>query len=186
MVRALAFGIAAFTALSAHAADLDGVSLPDVQTVRGTTLRLNGIGLRTFSIIGVHIYVAGLYLEQRSQNPDVILQSPGVKLLDIRFLRDVPADDARDAWSDGFNQNCKMPCSLDPHDVQRFLSAIPPVHQGDSATLLFADRKLRVTFNGRPLGDITDQHFAEVILATFIGPVPPTPLLKRQLLGMRD
>jgi hypothetical protein len=186
MVRALAFGIVALTVLSAHAADLDGVSLPEFQTVNGTTLRLNGMGLRTFSVIRVHIYVAGLYLEQRTQNPDAIMQSPGVKLLDIRFLRDVSADDAIDAWKDGFNQNCKAPCFLDPHEVQRFLSAVPPVHQGDSAALLFTGNKLRITFNGRPLGDITDQHFADVILATFIGPVPPTPRLKRELLGMRD
>jgi hypothetical protein len=186
MTRGLAFLAVALIALSAHAADLDGVSLPDIRTVNGTPLRLNGIGLRTFSILGVHIYVAGLYLEQRSENPDAILQSPGVKLIDMRFLRDVPANDARDAWMDGFNQNCRAPCSLDPLEVHRFLSAVPPVHQGDSAALLFTEGRLQITFNGRLMGDITDRHFATVILTTFIGPVPPTPRLKRELLGMRD
>ena len=29
-------------------------------------MRLNGIGLRTYSILGIPIYVAGLYLERRS------------------------------------------------------------------------------------------------------------------------
>jgi len=186
MVRGLAFVTAALITLSAHAADLVGVSLPDVRMVNGTPLRLNGIGLRTFSILGVHIYVAGLYLEQRSENPDAILQSQGAKLIDIRFLRDVSADDAREAWLDGFNQNCKAPCFLDPVEVHRFLLAVPPVHRGDSATLLFTEGRLQITFNGHVLGDITDQHFATVILTTFIGPVPPTPRLKRELLGMRD
>jgi hypothetical protein len=185
MVRGLVLVAAALAALSAHAADLDGVALPDVQMVNGTTLHLNGIGLRTFSILGVHIYVAGLYLEQRSGNPDAILQSRGMKLLEIRFLRDVSADDAREAWVDSFDQNCKAPCFLDPRDVQRFVSAVPPVHQGDSASLLFTDRGLRITFDGRLMGHITDQHFADVVLATFIGPVPPTPRLKRELLGLR-
>jgi hypothetical protein len=36
------------------------------------------------------------------------------------------------------------------------------------------------------MGDIADPHFAETMLATFIGPEPPTPRLKRELLGNRD
>jgi len=160
--------------------------MPDARMVDGAPIRLNGIGLRTFSILGIRIYVAGLYLERRSDNPDVILHSPDRKLLDIRFLRDVGAEDARKAWKDAFEQNCKAPCYLDPRDVERFLAALPSVHRGDESTLLFTTRGVAVTFNGRPMGDITDPHFAEVMLGTFIGSEPPTPRLKRELLGLRD
>jgi hypothetical protein len=38
--------------------------------VEGTQMRLNGIGLRTFSVLGIRIYVAGLYLERRNGDPD--------------------------------------------------------------------------------------------------------------------
>ena len=86
------------------------------------------------------IYVAGLYLERRSGDPDTILHSQERKLLDIRFLRDVDAEDARKAWRDAFDQNCKAPCYLDPHDVERFLAAVPSVHKGDDSTLLFTSR----------------------------------------------
>ena len=187
MVRMLILAIVALTTLSAaRAAELEGVSMPDARMVDGTPMRLNGIGLRTFSILGIRIYVAGLYLERRSDNPDVILHSPDRKLLDIRFLRDVGAEDARKAWKDAFEQNCKAPCYLDPRDVERFLAALPSVHRGDESTLLFTTRGVAVTFNGRPMGDITDPHFAEVMLGTFIGSEPPTPRLKRELLGLRD
>lgn len=186
MVRGLTFVAVLLCALSAQAADLEGVSIPDSRAVNGVLLRLNGIGLRTFSIFGINIYVAGLYLERRVGEPETIIHSRETKLLDIRFLRDVDAQDARDVWRDSFDQNCKAPCYLDPRDVARFLAAVPSVRRGDSATLLFTQSGLRVTFNGRLMGDIADQHFAEVILATFIGPVPPTPRLKRELLGMRD
>ena len=160
--------------------------MPDIRTVDGVSLRLNGIGLRTFPILGLHIYVAGLYLEQQSRDPETIIRSREIKLLDVRFLRDVSAQDAREAWRDSFDQNCTAPCHLDPKDVQQFLAAVPSVHRGDSATLLFTQGDLQVTFNGRLMGDITDQHFAEVVLTTFIGPVPPTPRLKHELLGLRD
>ena len=55
---------------TAHAVDLDGVQLPATQSVGGKTLYLNGYGLRTYSILGVHIYAASLYLEHLSSNPE--------------------------------------------------------------------------------------------------------------------
>jgi hypothetical protein len=187
MIRGLILAAAILVAVSvAHAADLEGVSMPDTRAVDGTQMRLNGIGLRTYSALGIRIYVAGLYLERRNGDPDTILHSQERKLLDIRFLRDVDAEDARKAWRDAFEQNCKAPCYLDPHDVQRFLTAVPSVHKGDDSTLLFTSKGVHVTFNGRLMGDIADPHFAELMLATFIGSVPPTPRLKRELLGLRD
>jgi hypothetical protein len=52
--------------------------------------------------------------------------------------------------------------------------------------LLFTSEGVHVTLNGRLMGNIPDPHFAELMLATFIGAVPPTPRLKRELLGFRD
>jgi Chalcone isomerase-like len=170
----------------ARAADLNGVAMPDTRIADGTQMQLNGIGLRTFSLLRIPVYVAGLYLERRNDNPDAIMHSTETKLLDIRFLRDVDAEAARKAWLDGLEGNCKKPCSLDPRDVQRFLAAVPAVHNGDETTLLFTQNGVGVRLNGQSVGAITDPHFAEVMLATFIGVEPPTPRLKRQLLGNRD
>ena len=120
MVRGLILAAVSSIALSvAHAADLEGVSMPDARVVDDAQMRLNGIGLRTFSVLGIRIYVAGLYLERRNGDPDTILHSQERKLLDIRFLRDVDAEDARKAWQESFEQNCKPPCFLDPRDMQR-------------------------------------------------------------------
>src|SRR4051794_23015873 len=186
MVRGSILAIAILASLSvAHAADLDGVSMPDTRVTDGKQMRLNGIGLRTYSVLGIRIYVAGLYLERRSGDPDAILQSSERKLLDIRFLRDVGAEDARQAWRDGFEQNCRAPCYLDPRDVDRFLAAVPSMRKGDATTLLFTSNGVQVTVNGRSMGDIGNPHFAKTMLATFIGPEPPTPRLKRELLGGR-
>jgi Chalcone isomerase-like len=187
MVRGLILAAVIVVILSvAHAADLEGVSMPDARVVDGIQMRLNGIGLRTYSVLGIRIYVAGLYLERRSGDPNTIIHSQQRKLLDIRFLRDVGAEDARKAWQESFEQNCKAPCYLDPHDLQRFLVAVPSVHSGDGSTLLFTSEGVHVTFNGRLMGDIPDPQFAELMLATFIGAVPPTPRLKRELLGFQD
>jgi hypothetical protein len=80
----------------------------------------------------------------------------------------------------------EAPCYLDPRDVQRFLAAVPSVHRRDDSALLFTSEDDHVTANGRLMGAIPDPQFAELMLATFIGVVPPTPRLKRALLGFRD
>ena len=70
----------------AAAATLDGVTFPDTVQYGGKTLVLNGIGLRTLTILEVHIYVAALYLPAPSHDPQQILQSPGPKVLLLKFL----------------------------------------------------------------------------------------------------
>jgi hypothetical protein len=98
MVRVLVLASSILVTLSvAHAADLDGVSMPDMRVVNGTQMHLDGIGLRTFSVLGIRIYVAGLYFNRRCDNPDAILHPLETKLLRIRFLRNLDAA-VRHGW----------------------------------------------------------------------------------------
>jgi len=180
----IAVSAAAIIALagSASAAQLDGVTLPDAVALDGTELHLNGIALRTYSWVGIHIYVAGLYLQHPSQDAEAILDSPETKLLAVRFVHDVSVTAARDAWREGFEKNCRAPCHLAPRDVERFLAAIPVMRAGDRSTLTFTREGLQITMNGHTMATITDPVFSRAVLATFIGPEPPTPRLKHELL----
>ena len=96
----------------AAAAELDGVVMPDKQDVAGYHFVLNGLGLRTYSILRVHVYVAGLYLERRTSDPNAILGSSQPKLLRFVFVRNVDAEDARKSWREALDQNCPAPCPL--------------------------------------------------------------------------
>lgn len=167
----------------ASAAELAGVSLPDTREVAGTRLVLNGIALRTYSVLHIHIYVAGLYLERRSSSAETILRSPEMKLLEIHFLRDVGLDAAREAWRSGFANNCQAPCRLNPQAMASFMADVPAVHRGDVSMFLFTRDGMTVTFDGHALGTTNNLYFAQQVLRTFIGPVPPTPRVKRELLG---
>jgi Chalcone isomerase-like len=171
--------------LAAGAAEIEGVTMPDTRRVRGAELTLNGIGLRTYSLLQIHVYVAGLYLEHPSRDADEILRSSELKELDLRFVRDVDAQMARKAWREGFDENCKPPCRLSSQDVERFLAAVPEIKRGDHYMLTFTPQGAIVTLNDQPLGDLKDPMFAQVILSTFIGREPPTPRLKHALLGER-
>jgi hypothetical protein len=166
----------------AHAAKLGDVQMPDTLQVDGKTLHLNGYGLRKYSIFGIHIYVASLYLEHLSTNPEEIIRSPETKLLSVRFERNVSANAARKAWRIGLANNCTAPCHLDPNDVERFLADVPAMHNGDNYSLLFTRDGANVTVSGRPIGAISQPQFAKAMLATFLGPKPASARLKRELL----
>jgi hypothetical protein len=168
-----------------RAAQLEGVTLPDAQSVGRTELRLNGIALRTYSLFRIPIYVAGLYLVHPEHDPGHILHSSDVKLLDIRFIHGVDEEDARAAWREGFELNCVDPCRLAGEDVARFLAAVPAMRKGDQFSILFTRDGAEIAANGRRIGTVTDRRFATAILATFIGPQPPTARLKQELLGGR-
>jgi hypothetical protein len=168
------------------AAELDGVQLPRTHSVDGKILHLNGIGLRTYSILGIHIYVAALYLEHPSTNAEAIMQSPETKLLKIRFVRNVGADAARNAWRKGLDNNCRAPCRLDPDDVARFLALVPAMHAGDRYSILFTELGATVTADGTPLGTITKPQFVAAMLATFLGAAPASTRLKAELLQGHD
>jgi hypothetical protein len=171
-------------ALPATAAELDGIAMPDMLQAAGTPLRLNGMGMRTFSLFRIHIYVAGLYLQRPTSDAEAILQSDATKLLDIRFVHDVDVERAREAWVNGFRDNCRPPCHLPPQQVAHFLAEVPALHRGDKSTLLFSGHSVVISVNGRVFGTIEDPVFSRAVLATFIGPYPPTEPLKRGLLGL--
>jgi len=179
LAAALALGC-----LPAQAAELGGVTMPDTQQVDGMAFRLNGIGIRTYSILGIRIYVAGFYLEHPNRDADAVLRSPEPKLLLIHFIHDVDAANARKAWQDGFDQNCAAPCTVSQSEIQRFLAAVVPIRAGENSMLLFTPGGVRFTVDGQAAGDVPDPDFGRLILATFIGREPPTPRLKRQLLGL--
>jgi len=168
---------------SACAAQLAGVSLPASTMVGSTNLVLNGIGLRTYSAFAIHIYVAGLYLEAPNHDGDAIISSPGMKVLRIHFVHDVGVAQIRRAWTKGLTDNCIAPCTLPAQTMSNFLASMQPVHAGEDLVFLFTPDGLTVTDQGNPKGEVHDIHFAQLMLAAFIGPHPATMSLKEQLLG---
>jgi Chalcone isomerase-like len=179
----LALFTSAFLGGAVAAAELDGIVMPDTQTVAGTSLVLNGLALRTHSILRIRIYVAGLYLEHRSSDPDAILASNEPKLLRFVFVRDVDAESGRNSWRESLANSCGKPCRLPAEHIDRFLAAIPPVQKGDTITFVFTPEGLDAFKNEGLIGRVPDLDFVHVILASFIGARPTSAALKRGLLG---
>jgi hypothetical protein len=173
-------------ASNAAAATLEGVSLPDTYTVDGQPLVLNGIGLRTLTIFHIKAYVAGLYLPRADHDARQILESPGPKVIMLKFIRGASKDRIEKQYRAGEATNCgNGECApSDLQDFENLVAAAPPVKPGDTSTYVFTSKGVRVFANDRMIGDFADMDLAHQLLSGFIGSHPPSEDLRRELLGL--
>jgi len=105
-----------------YAASLAGVTLPDTVRVGSTSLVLNGLGLRTKYM--VKVYVAGLYLTQKSSHADAILKADSPKRLAMHFLHNVSKSQMADAFEESFHDNSPEASKAMKADIDRLLGAL--------------------------------------------------------------
>lgn len=75
------------TAAEIFAQDMEilGVTFPGEKTVAGKVLKLNGVSYRK-ALGVVKVYVVGLYLEEKTNDPEVVIESEQVKHLYTHYL----------------------------------------------------------------------------------------------------
>lgn len=168
-----------------RAASISGLSLPDTYPLAGQTLMLNGLGIRTLTIFKVKVYIAGLYVAQKSRDARAIMASPGPKVVLMRFLHAASKADIEKQYREGEAKNCGHgECApSDKDDFERLIAATPGGAVGDTLTYVCTQRGMRVLFNGKQVGDFANPDLAVRILAGFIGDNPPSEDLKAHLLG---
>ena len=116
---AVAFALASICNL--YAAELAGVSMPDTVQVGRTSLVLNGMGLRTKYM--VKVYVAGLYLTQKSADPGAILKADEPKRIVLQFMRSVSKNQMAEAFDESFRDNAPDAERTMKADIDRMLGA---------------------------------------------------------------
>ena len=179
LVGVLTLGVAS------QAATMGGVTLPDTYPAGGQSLVLNGIGIRTLTIFNVKVYVAGLYVAQRSGDARAIMASPGPKVILLQFLHSASKSDIEKQYREGEARNCGHgECDpADEADYERLIAATPAAAVGDTLTYILSPRGVRVLVNNRQIAEFANPVLALRLLAGFIGPTPPSEDLKRHLLG---
>jgi hypothetical protein len=184
---ALTFLVLTLSAGSAVAGKRAGVTMPDAITVANKRLTLNGMGLREATFLKVDVYVAGLYVENVSSNPQTLVAADMVKQLVLRFVRDVGHDDIAKALRDGFKRNATLPVARLAPYMRELETWMPSFSDGDTMTLTYLPGiGVTVDVNGRRRGTISDVDFARTLLNIWLGPKPASNDLKKELLGHHD
>ncbi len=168
--------------LNLHAASLAGVTLPDTEQVGSTKLVLNGLGLR--SEFMVKVYVAGLYLEQKSSDPAAIIKADAPNRIVMQFLHGASKNQMVDAFKQSFNDNTPDAMKTMQPDIDRLFGALDAVKPGDKMIFTYVPGTgTTFAINGADKVTIAGSAFNPVILSVWLGPKPPTASVKKGMLG---
>jgi Chalcone isomerase-like len=167
----------------AVAGERGGVTMPDTQTVEGKNLVLNGMGIREATVFNVKVYVAGLYVEKKSQAPEELIRSEQVKRLDLVFVRDVDHDDVVEAWQKGFKNNGADMAKLKSR-MDQLAGWMPDMKKKDTLTFVYVPGAgVTVSLRGQPKGTIAGADFATALFSIWLGNDPADKDLKKGLIG---
>lgn len=180
----LFFLISLVVSQSSLAKQVDGFDIPDTMSFESKDLVLNGTGARIVSFFRVKVWVSALYLESRTSNADEILQSKGLKVIDLYPLYEISASDSQKGWKIAFDDNCKPKCSDLQGEIDRFYTSVPEFKKKDLYRYVFTDSGTRVLLNQKEIFSSKDLDFSYLLLSTWIGKNPPTPAVKSGVLGL--
>ena len=172
---------------AASALELHGVDVPAGAQIGGRALLLNGAGTRYFLIFKV--YVAELYLPQRTRSAADALAMAGPKLMRLVMLRDVSGKELGDKLTEDIQNN------IDPADFAGMITGLArmgglfaerhELHSGDVVELAdVPGHGMTISINGASAGaPYTEPAFFDNMLRIWLGPRPAEARLKRALLG---
>jgi len=165
-----------------HAGSLAGVTLPDTQQLGGKTLVLNGMGIRTKFM--VKVYVAGLYLEQKSSDANAIIKADTPKQIVMKFVHGASKSQMTDAFDEGFRNNSPDAVKTMKAQIDQLLNALDAVKTGDEMVFTYVPGTgSSLAINGQNKVTIADPAFGPVLFSVWLGPKPPNEGLKKGMLG---
>ncbi len=183
----LSASLAPAFAQTAAGVEVAGVRYAPTVGVAGSTLLLNGAGLRTR--FGFRVYTAGLYLGAKAATPEAVLAAAGPKRLHVVMLREIDANELGRLFTRGMQDNApkdefskSIPGTLRMAEI---FSARKRLVSGDNFSVDYVPGTgTTVLVNGRPQGEpIREPEFFQALLRIWLGDKPADGSLKDQLLG---
>jgi len=170
----------------ANAAELAGVEVPDSITLEdGSTLQLNGMGLR--EKLWIDVYVGSLYLAKRADNVAAALAQTSAYRVQMDFVyKEVASEKLVEAWREGFNRNqSESRLKQMAERIERFYQMFDEnAVAGDQYVIDYLPGSgTTISKNGQQLGLIEGEDFKEALLEIWVGNYPADRQLKRGMLG---
>lgn len=171
-------------AIPAIGGELADVIMLDEQSIGGQTVHLNGMALREKFVFDV--YVAGLYLTEKSNDAEAILAKDAPRMMLMHFVRDVDAKAINKAWLEGLDANVTDVTPELRAKFDELSKMMVDIKEGQALGFTYDPASgTDIIVAGQPKGGIPGKDFADAILATWIGPKPgPGKKFKAALLGM--
>ncbi|MFZ6741607.1 chalcone isomerase family protein [Undibacterium sp. JH2W] len=179
--------LASFTTPGLGATEIAGVMLEDKICLDKHDLQLNGAGIRSKAIF--QVFVAALYLSEKSKQAAEILASPTAKRMQIVMLRDISAEKFGQNFMEGMKQNVSKEQKSKIIDqmvrLGEMFSKVPEFRKGDKLTVdWLPDTGTVIMINGqKTMSNLPEPLFYNALLKLWLGENTVQDSLKRQLLG---
>lgn len=187
---AAAAGAAVGSAAAAPARKVEGFTFPGEVTVAGTTLHLNGVGLK--QVAWLKGYAAALYLPQVATTTKAAVTMPGPKRVAMRMMIDGPSAELAKAFQKGVSRNLPLDQQVQAQPrAARFdaiVRGIGKLKKGDLVEVEFRpDEGMVAMVNGRAYGEpVPGVDLFNAMLLIYIGDRPTDEQMKVGLLGGVD
>jgi hypothetical protein len=177
----------AATPQTAAFTEVAGVRYPNAVGVGGSTLQLNGAGIRYKAIFKV--YTAGLYLSHRADSPEAVLAASGPKRLQVVMLRAINANELGKLFIRGIQENASraefaqsIPGTIRMGEI---FASKNKLEAGESFSVdWLPDSGTVVRVNGKQVGEpIKEPEFFHGLMRIWLGQKPADHQLKDLLLG---
>ena len=147
-------------------------------------LQLNGSAI--YQDLGKQQFVAALFVENLSNNANSIQLQQSAKRMEVRIINDYSKRRWLNLWMQSISINNDRESfsgsAQEVIDIMRAPKAAPK--RGDVIEYLFdPDQGTSVRFNGTELIANYPPEVFNILLRTWIGPIPPSTAFKDQLLG---
>lgn len=161
-------------------AERAGVEVPDTASVGGTTLHLNGTGLREY--LWLDIYVGAMYLQKPTRSAEQAIETDTPKRMVMHFIyKHVKREKLLETFQEGLERNPRAQ-EMGPR-IQQLYDMMQDVHAGDEVVIDYVPGTgTTVTVAGRTHPPIPGADFMQAVWSLFIGPNPPSEQLKAGLL----
>jgi hypothetical protein len=169
---------------SATAGECAGVTMPERVVADGVLLRLNGLGLREATLLGIDVYVAALYLPAREQSAQRILAVDTPRQMRLRLLRQVAKAEMAANIERGFRRAAGDAFAEHAVALAQLIALIPALSPGDSFSLTSVPGLgVRLEHGSSVLGTVRGSEFARILFSIWLGDPPLSAPLKAGLLG---
>lgn len=131
--------------------NVESIRYEDSAVVGQTTLQLNGAGLR--KKVFFKVYAAGLYVPQKAQTAQGVLEQNGAARVRLGLLRDVSAKSFVSALEEGLQDNTdeatRKEIASELAKLIKAMNEIGDVKEGDLVDFDFSGKTTSVLVNGK-------------------------------------
>ncbi|MGA7748931.1 MAG: chalcone isomerase family protein [Gallionella sp.] len=177
-----------FLSWNACALEVSGVKLADSIHLGSHDLVLNGAGLRTKFFFKV--YVAALYLGEKTHVAEVALNQSGEKRVALYIKRELSDEQMLHSFNEvmAANHTAAEMQAMEPQlkELTEIFHAVKSVREGDVVFLDYLpDSGTKIIVNGVPRGNIAGAVFNRALFKIWLGDRPAQPNLKQKMLGLQ-